>query len=304
MCVVGREKALTSQQHKSSQTDRSTISSRFAASSCPAGIQPALAAPPPAAMGVTLLGGHVGHPPPSSSRRRLGGVAPAHSPSSPLAAAAALSCVLLLAAATSAAAAGASITLRARWQGTPYLLEAAEFLVGVWLRVWVGCWPRRGVCVGSVRAEATQACYCPFPPPCVSSSYGRLTSRRSSTGPSSTAWRRQAAQAPRSAAAAAAQRAGTASSTTPRSCAYRRSQRCVGGWVVGWLGCAHAGCQHAESPAHERTNCCCAHTHTCAACLPACCHACRSFPWWWACASTRLAWRCSGSWPSSCTPQR
>lgn len=41
-----------------------------------------------------------------------------------------LSVVLaLLLAARSCEAAGASVSLRARWQGTPYLLEAAEFLV-------------------------------------------------------------------------------------------------------------------------------------------------------------------------------
>jgi hypothetical protein len=39
--------------------------------------------------------------------------------------------LLALLAARSADGAGASITLRARWQGTPYLLEAAEFLVSV-----------------------------------------------------------------------------------------------------------------------------------------------------------------------------
>jgi hypothetical protein len=37
----------------------------------------------------------------------------------------------LILAARSCEAAGASVSLRARWQGTPYLLEAAEFLVRV-----------------------------------------------------------------------------------------------------------------------------------------------------------------------------
>lgn len=36
---------------------------------------------------------------------------------------------MLLMMPSSCDAAGASVTLRARWQGTPYLLEAAEFLV-------------------------------------------------------------------------------------------------------------------------------------------------------------------------------
>jgi hypothetical protein len=36
-------------------------------------------------------------------------------------------CLLLVADATNQK--GASISVRARWQGTPYLLEAAEFLV-------------------------------------------------------------------------------------------------------------------------------------------------------------------------------
>jgi hypothetical protein len=35
---------------------------------------------------------------------------------------------------------GASISVRARWQGTPYLLEAAEFLVG---------WAAAAVALGS-----------------------------------------------------------------------------------------------------------------------------------------------------------
>jgi hypothetical protein len=37
-------------------------------------------------------------------------------------------CLLLVADASNQK--GASISVRARWQGTPYLLEAAEFLVG------------------------------------------------------------------------------------------------------------------------------------------------------------------------------
>jgi hypothetical protein len=43
--------------------------------------------------------------------------------------ASALGLLLLAPLAALGAQKGASITLRARWQGTPYLLEAAEFLV-------------------------------------------------------------------------------------------------------------------------------------------------------------------------------
>jgi hypothetical protein len=44
--------------------------------------------------------------------------------------------VVLLLAAKGCDAAGASVSLRARWQGTPYLLEAAEFLVCALLLYW------------------------------------------------------------------------------------------------------------------------------------------------------------------------
>lgn len=40
---------------------------------------------------------------------------------------------------------GASISVRARWQGTPYLLEAAEFLVG---------WGAAAVAAGSAGSTA------------------------------------------------------------------------------------------------------------------------------------------------------
>jgi hypothetical protein len=46
--------------------------------------------------------------------------------------------VILLLALKGCDAAGASVSLRARWQGTPYLLEAAEFLVGTLLMSMAG----------------------------------------------------------------------------------------------------------------------------------------------------------------------
>lgn len=64
-------------------------------------------------------------------------------PLPPLAALAVAAVLLLAAAGCPAGAAklerkGAKITLQAKWQGTPLLHEAAEFLVSVARRAWAG----------------------------------------------------------------------------------------------------------------------------------------------------------------------
>ena len=62
---------------------------------------------------------------------------------------------------------GASVTLRARWQGTPYIMEAAEFLVSVLAAVKAESeWRRRALCaLRAARVARVARCRCSFVPP-------------------------------------------------------------------------------------------------------------------------------------------